>query len=117
MRAILRSYFVLDQSQPGTVNRADDEPAFCRKQYCVVFLTTPDIFWPGKHRLHMNTKQPLRDRSSRTIGYIITHPDGKQHLEDVTGHTLGYYDPKQDKTEDRNHRTVGYGNLLATLIR
>lgn len=64
----------------------------------------------------MSTKHTLRDRQNKTIGYIVTRSDGKQHLEDVSGHTIGYYDPKQDKTEDRNHRTVGYGNLLATLL-
>ena len=65
----------------------------------------------------MSTKQTLRDWHNKTIGYIVTQSDGKQRVEDVSGHTLGYYDPKQDKTEDRNHRTVGYGNLLATLVR
>ena len=65
----------------------------------------------------MNTRQPLRDSSNKTIGYIVTHPDGKQHLENVSGRTLGYYDPRQDKTEDGSRRTVGYGNLLATLLR
>ena len=65
----------------------------------------------------MSTKRRLEDKNHRTIGYIVTQSDGKQHVEDVSGHTLGYYDPKQDKTEDRNHRTVGYGNLLATLLQ
>ena len=65
----------------------------------------------------MSTKQTLRDKHNKTIGYIITRSDGRQHVEDVSGRTLGYYDPKQDKTEDSNHRAVGYGNLLATLLR
>lgn len=64
----------------------------------------------------MSTKQTLRDKQNKTIGYIVTQSDGKQHLEDISGHTLGYYDPKQDRTEDGRHRTVGYGNLLATLL-
>ena len=64
----------------------------------------------------MSTKQTLRDSRNRTIGYIVTRNDGKQQLEDISGHILGYYDPKQDKTEDHRHKTVGYGNLLTTLL-
>jgi hypothetical protein len=64
----------------------------------------------------MSTKQKLEDRNHRTIGYVVTQSDGRQHVEDVSGHTWGYYDPKQDKTEDRSHRAVGYGNLLVTLL-
>ena len=90
----------------------------------------PGCFWPdSSDRRERRFNQFLlasatlsgfrggEDKNHRTIGYIVTHSDGKQHVEDVSGHTLGYYDPKQDKTEDRNHRTVGYGNLLATLLK
>ncbi|MBE7157468.1 MAG: hypothetical protein INR62_03370 [Rhodospirillales bacterium] len=64
----------------------------------------------------MSTKQTLRDRQNKVIGYIVTRSDGKQQAETFSGHVLGYYDPKRDRTEDRQGRTVGYGNLLATLL-
>ena len=65
----------------------------------------------------MSTKQTIRDRQNKIIGYIVTRSDGKQQVETFSGRILGYYDPKRDRTEDFGGRTVGYGNLLATLLR
>jgi hypothetical protein len=61
--------------------------------------------------------QTLKDSSHRTIGYLATQPDGRQILEDARHTRLGYYDPKRNTTEDANHRIVGHGNLLETLLK
>jgi hypothetical protein len=61
-------------------------------------------------------RQTLKDARFRTIGYIDTAADGKQSGKDERLCTVGYYDPRTDITQDARFRTVGHGNLLATLI-
>jgi hypothetical protein len=61
-------------------------------------------------------KQFLKDKYHNTIGYIETDSTGKQTIKDKYHNTKGYYDPKTNITKDRNHSTVGYGNLLTTLL-
>jgi hypothetical protein len=51
-----------------------------------------------------------------TIGYIETATDGKQTGKDDRFRIVGYYNPRTDITQDARFRTVGHGNLLATLI-
>jgi hypothetical protein len=62
------------------------------------------------------SRQTLTDARYRTIGYIDTAADGKQTGSDARFHTVGYYDPRTNLTQDERFRTVGSGNLLASLI-
>ena len=59
----------------------------------------------------------LEDASHRILGYLSTQPDGRQILENARHARIGYYDPKSNKTEDANHKVVGQGNLLQTLLK
>lgn len=61
--------------------------------------------------------QTLEDSNHRIIGYLATQPDGRQILEDARHTRLGYYDPKSNTTQDANHKTLGQGNLLTTLLK
>jgi hypothetical protein len=58
----------------------------------------------------------LKDARFRTIGYIETASDGRQTGKDERFRTVGYYNPQSDTTQDARFRTVGHGNLLASLI-
>ncbi|QNA90283.1 hypothetical protein G4G28_20485 [Massilia sp. Dwa41.01b] len=62
------------------------------------------------------SRQTLRDARYRTIGYIDTAPDGRQTGSDARFRTVGYYDPRTNLTRDERFRTVGSGNMLASLI-
>ncbi|EKU81785.1 hypothetical protein [Massilia timonae] len=61
-------------------------------------------------------RQLLTDARYHTIGYIDTAADGKQTARDARLHVVGYYDPQADTTCDARLRTVGRGNLLASLV-
>lgn len=63
------------------------------------------------------SRQTLKDKSFRAIGYIDTDSSGKQTLLDKSFRKLGYYDPKNNTTMDSSFRKVGTGNLLATLLK
>lgn len=60
--------------------------------------------------------QTLQDSSYRTIGYIETESDGRQVGKDASYRIVGYYYPQSNETKDGTYRTVGHGNLLASLI-
>ena len=60
--------------------------------------------------------QILRDRNGRKIGEIREIRGGKLEIRDNNGRKLGTYDPREDKTRDSNGRSIGYGNLLTTLL-
>lgn len=62
------------------------------------------------------SRQTLTDARYRTIGYIDTAADGKQTGRDARLHTVGYYDPRTNLTRDERLRSIGTGNLLASLI-
>jgi hypothetical protein len=62
------------------------------------------------------SRQTLTDARYHTIGYIDTGSDGKQTARDAQYHVVGCYDPRTDITRDARYRTVGHGNLLASLI-
>lgn len=62
------------------------------------------------------SRQTLKDSSSRIIGYIETRSNGTQVIMDSSSRVKGYYDPKTNTTKDSSSRTVGYGNLLTTLL-
>ena len=61
-------------------------------------------------------KQTLKDAHHNIIGYLETHPDGKQTGKDASFRIKGYYDPKRNETKDSSFRVVGTGNLLSALI-
>lgn len=62
------------------------------------------------------SRQPIKDKNYRTLGYIETGGDGKQKALDANYRTLGYYDPKRNVTQDANYRTIANGDVLASLI-
>ena len=62
------------------------------------------------------SREAIKDKNYRTIGYIETMSDGKQKALDANYRTLGYYDPKTNVTQDTNYRTVAQGNVLSGLI-
>jgi len=61
-------------------------------------------------------RRTLQDQNFRTIGYIDTRSDGTEVLLDANFRTKGYYDPRRNATTDENFRTLGYGNLLVSLL-
>jgi hypothetical protein len=62
------------------------------------------------------SKETIRDKHYKTLGYIETMSDGKQKALDAHYKTLGYYDPKRNVTEDAHYRKLAQGNVLASLI-
>lgn len=64
---------------------------------------------------HMS-RETIKDRYQRTLGYIITEGSGRQKALDAAQRTLGYYYPQQDVTKDAAQRTIAHGNVLASLI-
>lgn len=60
--------------------------------------------------------QILRDREGRKLGEIREQGEFLR-IWDKEGRTQGYYNPKTNKTHDKDGRTVGSGNLLTTLLR
>ncbi|KQV46383.1 hypothetical protein [Massilia sp. Root335] len=61
-------------------------------------------------------RQTLTDARYHTIGFIDTAADGKQTARDARYRVLGRYDPRPDTTRDAQHRMVGHGNQLASLV-
>ncbi len=62
------------------------------------------------------SRETIKDRYQRTLGYIITEPGGRQKAVDAAQRTLGYYYPHQDVTKDAGMRWIAHGNVLASLI-
>ncbi|AWI86941.1 hypothetical protein C0214_00280 [Methylobacterium sp. DM1] len=62
------------------------------------------------------SRETIKDRYQRTLGYIVTEFGGRQKALDAAQRTLGYYDPQQDVTKDAGQRTIARGNVLASLI-
>jgi len=62
------------------------------------------------------SRQEIKDKNYRTIGYIETMSDGKQKALDASYRTLGYFDPRTNVTQDVSYRTIAQGNVLSGLI-
>lgn len=62
------------------------------------------------------SRRTIKDKQSRTIGYIDTQPDGRWKAMDASFRTVGTYDPKLDVTLDDKFRTVAMGDILSSLI-
>lgn len=63
------------------------------------------------------SREILKDRNFRIIGYIDTDSQGKKKILDPNYRVLGYFDPRTNRTTDANYRTIGNGDLLATFLR
>ncbi len=64
----------------------------------------------------MATKRYLYDSGYKCIGYIEI--DGDKHRLYNAGSTfLGQYIVSEDKTYNSGYTFIGYGNILATLLR
>jgi hypothetical protein len=62
----------------------------------------------------MAVKKEIRIRGER-VGYI-REESLWIYLLDIGGHAIGMYNKREDITYDENHRRVGNGNLLMTLL-
>lgn len=59
--------------------------------------------------------EELKDKHGRLLGKI-KEINGIYELIDAHGIILGKYNPKLNSTRDAHGRTVGKGNLLASLL-
>jgi hypothetical protein len=62
------------------------------------------------------SREAIKDRDHRTLGYIETMSDGRQRALSASYRTLGYYDPRRNITTDANFRTIARGNVLSALV-
>jgi hypothetical protein len=67
-----------------------------------------------KREFAMRTEQ-IKDSHFNVIAYLDTEDSGSQKLRDSRFNVLGY-DPQRNVTTDKSFNTVGYGNLLLTLL-
>ena len=61
----------------------------------------------------MGTRQDLKDKYGRKLGYIEDRGNRKE-IYDKYGRKLGYYDGKY--TYDKYSRKIGQGDFLVTLL-
>lgn len=62
------------------------------------------------------SREPIKDKNYKTLGYIETMNDGKQKALNANYKTLGFYNPKTNITQDANYRKIASGNVLSSLI-
>ncbi len=62
------------------------------------------------------SRETIKDRHRKTLGYIVTENGGRQKALDAAQRTLGNYYPGQHVTKDAGLRTIAHGNVLASLI-
>lgn len=60
--------------------------------------------------------ETIKDSNHRVIAYIETDSSGDKIIRDRNHVTKGYYKKSKNETRDRNHKLVGYGDQLLTLI-
>lgn len=60
----------------------------------------------------------LRDRNHKPIAAIEIKDNGDKVLRDMNHNRrpIGYYDKLTDSTRDINHRIIGYGDILTSLL-
>ena len=60
----------------------------------------------------------LRDSEGQHLGRLERRSDGTEWITEYPdGQWVGRYDPQTNMTWDVNNNFIGYGNLLAALIR
>lgn len=64
----------------------------------------------------MAQRKTLKDKGYRILGYLDTDSDGSQTLQDAHHRLVGFYKRRSDVTTDAQHRIVGRGNILVSLL-
>lgn len=62
------------------------------------------------------SRQVIRDRNDRVLGYIETLANGRQKATDRNSNLLGWFDPHRNITTDATSRTLAKANVLSCLI-
>ena len=62
------------------------------------------------------SRQTIRDRNDRVLGYIETLADGRRKATDGIFMLLGLCDPHHNVTTDAGSRTLAKANVLSGLI-
>ena len=62
------------------------------------------------------SRQTIRDRNDRVLGYIETLADGRQKATDRDSKLLGWFNPHRNVTTDAGSRTLAKANVLSGLI-
>lgn len=62
------------------------------------------------------TKQVIKDRRFRIVGYIETKDNGDKVIKDYRFRILGYYKKNLDQTQDAHFRLVARGDVSSSLI-
>ena len=62
------------------------------------------------------SKETIRDRNDRVLGYIETMPNGRQKATDRNSRLLGWFDPERNVTTDASSRVLAKANVLSGLI-
>ena len=62
------------------------------------------------------SRQVIKDRNDRILGYIETLANGRQKATDRNSNLLGWFDPQRDVTTDASSRVLAKANVLSGLI-
>ena len=62
------------------------------------------------------SRQVIKDRNDRILGYIETLANERQKATDRNSNLLGYFDPQRNITTDASGRTLAKANVLSGLI-
>jgi len=62
------------------------------------------------------SRQVIKDRNDRVLGYIETLASGRQKATDRDSRLLGWFDPERNITTDAADRTLAKANVLSGLI-
>ena len=62
------------------------------------------------------SRQAIKDRNDRILGYIETLANGRQKATDRNSNLLGWFDPQRDVTTDASSRVLAKANVLSGLI-
>ena len=62
------------------------------------------------------SRQVIKDRNDRILGYIETLANGRQKATDRSSNLLGWFDPQRNVTTDASSRVLATANVLSWLI-
>ena len=62
------------------------------------------------------SRQAIKDRNDRILGYIETLANGRQKATDRSSNLLGWFDPQRNVTTDASSRVLAKANVLSWLI-